>query len=134
MTMADFSTAELAAMQATQESAMMDTCVVLEYSAGTADEYGYPDPAWNAGLSYACGLDGGGRRELLDEAQVVEYDAVLRLPIDAEVEQVDRIRITHRFGVELDTSVDYEIVAEPRRGPSGLLVTIRKVVDGRDES
>ena len=132
MTMSAFSTDELEAMQATQESAMMDTCIVLEYSAGAADEYGFPDPAWNGGSSYDCGLDGGERRELLDETQVIEYDAVLRLPIDAEISQVDRIRITHRFGVELDTAVDYEIVSEPRRGPSGLLVELRKVIDGRD--
>lgn len=131
MTMTKFSTAELGGLQAAQESAMQDTCIILEFEPGSADDYGIPDPVWNAGESYDCGLDGRARREYMGEAQVEEYDAILRLPIDAEVEQTDRIRITHRFGVELDDSVDYEIVAAPRRGPSGLLVTLKKVIDGR---
>ena len=131
MTMSVFSTSELSRMQDTQESAMMDTCVRLRYAAGTADGYGYAVPSWTEAEEYDCGLDVGKRDELLDETQVTAEKAVLRLPIDAEISELDRLRITHRFGVELDESVDYEIVGEPRRGPSGLLVTIEMVVHER---
>jgi len=121
-------------MRDTQEGAMMDTCVRLRYGAGTTDAYGMPDVGWTEAEEYDCGLDVGKRDEMMDEAQVAGEFAVLRLPIDTEISRLDRLRITKRFGVELDEDerIDYEIVGEPRRGASGLILNIMRVDHERE--
>lgn len=132
MPMDVFDAAELAWMQSDQESAMMDTCVVLNYMDGATDGYGMPVRTWVEGVETACGYDG--RRHVeqgvpggTPGAQAELTDGRIRLPIDTVINIVDRIRVTHRFGVLQSSAIDYELVGEPRRGPSGLLVDVRRV-------
>jgi hypothetical protein len=127
-----FSAQELAGMEATQEGAMMDTCLHLQRFT-EADDYNNPTSTYIAGASYPCGLDEAPRdREAMDGTQVVMMDAKLRMSIDVdgEISNADRLRLTHRFGVALATPRDYEIIGAPRRGPSGLVFALRKVTDG----
>jgi hypothetical protein len=127
-----FSAQEIAGMASTQEGAMMDTCQRLQRYT-EADDYNNPKQTFIAGASYSCGLDESPRdREALDGTQVVMMDAKLRMSLDLEgvIANVDRLRITHRFGVALATPLDYEIIGAPRRGPSGLVFALRKVTDG----
>jgi hypothetical protein len=59
-------------------------------------------------------------------AEMHAFDAQLRLPINTVISGVDRVRITHRFGVMLlNIGVEYELIGEPMRGPSGLVLKLR---------
>jgi hypothetical protein len=123
-----FTAAELACMQAAAETVMMDTCDLLARDeTDRKDEYGYPVAEWVEEYSLlACGLDLRASRELLN-AETPLYDARLRVPIDTDVSQVDRVRITHRFGEMLSEALLFELIGLPRRGPSGLLLELRYV-------
>lgn len=127
-----FSAQELSDMQATQEAAMLDTCVHLQRYE-EEDDYNNPVETFIPGDSYACGLNEKPKdREAMVGTQVVVIDAELRMSLDVEstIANTDRMRITHRFGVALATPRDYKIVGAPRRGPSGLIFKLLKVTDG----
>jgi hypothetical protein len=126
---------QLSHLQAANVAAMWDTCVRVVYDGTATDTYGHPTPVWTSGAILACGLDNlvgmsSARREVMIGTQVVVIDARLRLPIDTTLDHRDRIRITHRHGVALSTPEVYEIMGEPARGPSGLVVDLRTVTDG----
>lgn len=128
-----FSLVELAAMQAAQEAGMMDSGVLLAHVPGGTDEYGIPVDTWVEGAVIACGYDG--RRHIetgvpagTDATQVALTDGRLRLPIDTVFDNLDRFRLTERFGVMLASPILFEFVGEPRRGPSGLLIDVKLVV------
>lgn len=124
-----FTSNELARMRATQESAMMDTCVRLQRSEAAADDYGRPQPVYSEAETLSCGFDPSKSKEVMDGTQVVLTDAVLRLPIGTEISNLDRIKITHRHGEALTNAPVYAIVGEPLRGPSGLVLNLRLVAD-----
>jgi hypothetical protein len=110
---------------------MMDTCILLAYSAAQ-DDYGNASPTWTAGNPIACGLDPTAQSEVMQGTQVVVSDAELRLPIDTVVSNLDRVEITHRHGEELDTHQFVEVIGDPERGASGLVLKLRFATDGRD--
>jgi hypothetical protein len=125
-------TDELSRMQTTQESAMMDTCIILRCTDGCADEYGMPITAWVEGAAIVCGYDGRRHVEAgipagTPATQVALTDGRVRLPIETDISNLDRIELTHRFGVLLPEPALFEISGDPRRGPSGLLVDVRRV-------
>ena len=123
-----FAEAELAGMQSAQEAAMMDTCVLQVWSSGSADAYGQRVETWTDGAALACGFNPKGGREVPGpEASPIITDASVRLPIDTSVDRKDRVKVTHRFGVALGAAQVFEVVGEPRRGPSGLQLDLRKV-------
>lgn len=121
------SEAELAGMQATQVAAMMDQCELLIRTEVAADDYGMPVVRWLVSGTPMCGLDTKASREFR-QAEAPYYDARVRLAIDTDISGVDRVRVTHRFGVALDEAVEYEVVGEAMQGPSGLVVMLRSVV------
>lgn len=125
--MSVFSVAELEGMQATQEAAMMDQCELLQYTDTAADDYGMPVVRWLVSGTPMCGLDTKASKEFR-QAEAPYFDARVRLAIDTDITHVDRIRITHRFGVELTTPIEYEVLGEAMRGPSALVVMLRSVV------
>lgn len=123
-----FSTAELSSLQATQVESLQDTCVLQSWSSGSADAYGQRVETWTDGAALACGYKPTGGREVWGvEDQPIIIDATVRLPIATVVNRKDRVRVTHRFGVELDSAEVFEIIGEPRRGPSGLQLDLRRV-------
>lgn len=122
-----FSEDELAGMQATQESAMMDTCVLMRYSEAL-DAINHPVPTWTDGESMLCGLDmTGGTEQRGSQRVIVRWDAVIRLPLDTVIDLRDRIRITHRFGQALASGLVYEIAGPAEIGPSGIVLPLKKV-------
>jgi hypothetical protein len=128
MSMRVFTATELSRMQVTQDSAMMDSCKILAYSA-VADDYGNAAETYTAGDEMDCGFDPTANREVMDDTQVVITDvALLRLPIDTVVSNLDRIQITKRHGVAV-TAETYEIIGNKERGPSGLVLKLRLVTD-----
>jgi hypothetical protein len=129
--------AELDRMAEVQASAMMDACELLRRSEGAPDAYGLPSVTYTVIATSACGLEhsqikagasseSGGTERL--GTQVPTEMRLLRLPKDAEVAHVDRIRLTKRLGFSI-TPVVYEIVGTPQLGPSGLLATVQKVTE-----
>jgi len=122
-----FSADELTAMQDTQESAMMDTCVLMRYSEAM-DAINHAVPTWTDGQTSECGLDmREGEERIGDGRVIVKWEARLRLPINTTLDLRDRIRITARFGSPLNTPIVYQIVSPVQQGPSGLRVKLQKV-------
>lgn len=122
-----FTPTELSRLQAAQESAMQDTCTIQVYSS-MLDAYGNPKPVHRDAYESECGLEHLDPVEVQATGAVPIIDAKLRLPLDTELDVRDRIKITHRFGVELLTPQIFEIAGPPERGPSGLVLSL-KVVD-----
>ena len=126
-----FTADELAYMRETQTDHMLDECVIMVYTPGTSNEFNEADsPSYTASDPVFCGLDMSPASEKHGaDMAVIEYDAILRIPIPAasSLKETDRVRITARFGENPDT-LDYEIVSPIRRGPSGLRVLLRKIV------
>jgi len=123
-----FNSLELAGLQAVQEAAMQDTCIRLVYADGGLDDYGMPLPAlYTTAETLACGVNENPRKEWSPGGtQVALMDAQVRLPINTQLDPRDRIQITKRFGVGVDPRT-YEVLGLPRRGPSGLVVDMRRV-------
>jgi hypothetical protein len=120
---------ELDGMQAAQESAMMDTCVLMRHSE-TLDELRHPVPKWTDGETSVCGLDQtGGSEQRGSNRVVVKWDARLRLPLNTVIDLRDRVRIILRFGRPC-TPIIYEVSAPPEIGPSGMVVSCMKVQPG----
>lgn len=126
-----FSAAELSTMQATQSDHMNDTCVILAYGS-TTDENNMPKPTYTAGSAMACGFRARTPREVLDRAEVAMSDGDVRLPVGTTLDRRSRIKITHRFGSALSPAQVYEIIGEPLRGPSGLVVLLKRATDGQN--
>jgi len=124
-------TYQLSRMQDANEAAMWDTCRLVVRVTGAVDAYGHPAEMWAEGATdVACGLDLRSSYEVLRGTQVPRYDARLRLPIDTEITNVDRVKVTHRHGVALATPLVFEFIGQPRRGPQGLLVELKTLTDG----
>jgi hypothetical protein len=123
------SAAEVAAMRSAQEDHMNDTCVIRVYGS-TTDENNMPKPVYTAGAAMACGFRARTPREVLQRAEVAMSDGDIRLPVGTTLDRRSRIRITHRHGIPLVPAQDYEIIGEPLRGPSALLVLLKRSTDG----
>jgi hypothetical protein len=130
MVMTAFDHDELEGMRDTQDSAMMDTCILGARVELAFDEYGMPVVGWSWSDPLVCGLNPTKYIEVMDGTEVVLTDAVLRLPIDSVVTNVDRVQVTHRYGEMLLTPWTFAVIGVPRRGPSGLLLNLRLVTFG----
>lgn len=113
---------------------MQDVCRIGAYRE-SADEYGNPDTSspetlWTYGEEQICGLEHVRPRETLASGDVPLIDARLRLPIDTEIDERDRIRIEQRYGEALSKTQVFEIVGPVQCGPSGLVLLLRLVADG----
>lgn len=130
-----FDATDLLNMRGAQTDHMMDVCVVLSYAAGTLNEFNEADaPTYTETSVVACGLDmapntgrNRGGENNLTEMTVIQYDAVLRMPISTLVKETDRIKILSRFGEQIDP-LTYEIVSPIQRGPSGIRLMLKKIV------
>lgn len=121
-----FSTDELSRMQATQEAAMMDSCVLVTKHRESTDGYGNPVYGELDGAEIACGFDPTASREVPDGSEVAITDAQLRLPLAQEVnvQAISRVTITRRFGVVLASPLLFDVIGLPERGPSGLVLNL----------
>lgn len=127
--------ADLSGMREVQQDAMMDTCRILAYQAGATNDYGSPSPVWFAGAAVSCGvryLKGNDAQSGEGMDEVGLFSTAIRLPLELTFDVRDRIRVTDRFGEPLDEELTYEIVGEPRRGPTCWTVDVRLITDGSD--
>lgn len=126
-----FSVAELAGMRTVQESAMMDTCVLLTYTA-TMDNYGTEIDTPVESDPLACGYDptSAGKREYRRaDGTIAMLDGTLRLAIDdgETVTAKDRVRITKRHGETLPVPLMFGLDGLPERGPTGVVLRLVRV-------
>ena len=118
---------ELARMQATQTSAMFDTCVIQAYSAAQ-DAYGAMIASYTDGSEISVGFDPtGGREGKRTDMTTLPIDATVRLPFGTSVNAKDRIKITKRFGTALSTALVFDVVGFPQTGPSGIVLDLESV-------
>lgn len=128
-----FTPDELEGMRDEQTGHMLDMCVILTYAEGTLNEFNEADaPTFTESAPVECGLEmvsdmRSTARRFNEEMTVIQYDAVLRLPLHTPITEKDHIRIVARFG-EMHNTLDYEIVSPIQRGPSGIRFLMRKVV------
>lgn len=127
MTMSHFSQAELEAMRDTQDGAMQDVCRLMTYSR-TFNSYGEPVEVWADGTTdIICGLEmKPGTERSRDTMTVIEYDAILRLPIGTTLDEKDRIEVVSRYGEDITAQV-YRIAAPIQRGPSGIRILLNQI-------
>jgi hypothetical protein len=128
--MRHFTTVELSRLAGTQTGAMQDICRILAYSAVSSD-YGPAtgQATYTAGSPVVCGYNPK-PKEVQGDGQVMMTDGTLRLPSGTTISHLDRIRLTHRYGVALSPVETFEVLGQPARGPSGLVVYLRMVTDG----
>ena len=118
-------------MRAAQDAHMMDRGKVRTFSAGADDSYGIPAEGWTDGIEIPCGFQFANRTdEVMGETAVVAIDAKLRLPHGTTITSQDRFLLTRRMGVTLATAEEYEVVGQPKQGPSGLYLELKRVTDG----
>lgn len=127
-----FTAAELSGMATVQTAHMMDTGVLQAHSA-TQDAHGQQVDSYADGVAIPCGFGyaplGRAPEVVLEDGTTVTVDAQVRLRVaDGDAARaVDRFKLTHRFGEALNTPQVFEIVGLPRRGPSGIVLQLRKV-------
>ena len=119
-------TTELARFRTTQDSAMMDLCVIQTFTEIT-DTFGQMIRTWTDGDPIAMGIDTRpGSENRTAEMTIVKEDATVRLPIDTTVTIRDRIKVIMRHGSAIEPII-YGILEEPRRGPSGITLRLERV-------
>ena len=130
MVMDAFSASELLGIQETQESAMMDLCDISRISNSGTDGYGKPRRTWVILYDEVpCGFGYPSPREAMGLAQAQQLDAKLRLPLDTDITNLDRVTITDRFGVAETDPITYEVGGPVEQGPSGIIIWLRKVTN-----
>jgi hypothetical protein len=127
--MRHFTATELTRMRSTQDGAMQDTCRIGAYTADD-DAYNLPDVTYVYGDEVICGLELMRPAEEQASGEVPVIDAILRLPIDTEIDERDRVRMEQRYNEALTVPQVFEIEGPVKRGPSGLRLDLRLVDDG----
>lgn len=130
--MRPFGEDELARMQAAAQASMMDACELLEQVTLGRDEFNQPKQAYQVALVACCGFAPLSASEVKGQTQVPLIDAQLRLPLSLQgaFDNCDRVRVTHRHGVELASPPEYEFAGPPRRGPSALAIDLKLTTGG----
>ena len=108
---------------------MMDSCIVYTYGEGAVNALGIPEHTYTAGDEIPCGYKPTSTREANQDGQVVTANDELRVAIDTAISSTSRVRITKRHGVTLTDQELHEVIGEPSRGPSGLVVLLREVTE-----
>ena len=135
MTDYSFSTLELAQLKADNEGHLMDECTILTRS-DALDAAGQPIPSWaEAATAVPCGFGFSPfkfRSREISVAGAEETSEILvraRISLDYfdTISQNDRLKLTKRFGSTYTTPETYEVQGFLERGPSGLVVNLKRV-------
>jgi hypothetical protein len=106
---------------------MLDECVRMAWSS-SRNSYGEVVESWPSETTLACGVEmTGGEEKRRADGTVTVVDAVIRLPIGTALDVRDKIRVTKRHGTTLGTALTFEVIGEPMRGVSALVVECRKI-------
>lgn len=123
-----FTTTDLSNMRSAHIDRLQDTCY-LQARTVTPDSMNQQVESWaDTGSALSCGLEmkAGSETQLLEKTLVV-YDAILRLAIADVPTEVQRVRVTKRYGETLTTAMIFDIASPIQRGPSGIRILLTKV-------
>lgn len=122
-----FSAADLTGMRAAQVAHMMDTCV-FQANVQTKSADGQNVDTWPVDSGdVVCGLEmKSGSERHGTEMVLLEYDAMIRLPIASNPNVRDRIKVTKRFNEDIADLV-FDIVGPIQRGPSGIRLLLKRI-------
>ena len=118
---------ELAAMQVTAEGSFFDQCYILRRTR-EANDFGELIDTWTPEDDpIECGFEPGAPLTRVGDAlSVTDVDAVLRVPIDTDLDLDDGIRLSKRHDVSV-TAEDFVVFSKPRRGPSALIMDLKRI-------
>lgn len=121
-----FCAADLTNMRSCQDNHMLDTCH-LQAVVETADTFNQLVQTWpDDGDALVCGLEmkPGSEKHGVDNT-IINYDAILRLPIATAPGVKDRVKVTKRHGEALGAALIYDIVSPIQKGPSGVRLLLK---------
>lgn len=108
-----------------QQWAMVDECEILTYTS-TRDAYGQSDGGVTGTVTSICGIEfTGGEVKIRGVSMAVEYDAIIRLPIDATVLVTNNIRLIKSAGKTI--SVLCEVFQQPQLTSSAQKVKLKRI-------
>lgn len=111
--------------------ALMDTCVRLEFVAGSVDEYGLDKPeTYETAETLACLFRKPKPGEAMEQAEVAVNGGQLRLARGTTISARDRIRLTHLHGEALSPVQVYKIIGEPKQTYAGIVLILEMITDG----
>lgn len=132
--MTDVTTNDLARMRDDAESTMRDRCEVGRWTSLGEDERGQEKFSFTYGAEIRCGFkpgggsQGGGQREVMPGSETSMYEATFRLPVGTVIENVDRLKLTKRYGEALGKPEYFSVVGTPFLGPTALVVRVNREV------
>jgi hypothetical protein len=130
-----YTAGELALNRAAVEGTMQDTCVRLAYSDARDSDNEETAGTHTPAETFVCGFTPAVGRTLSSATRdvhgtgVVITESQLRLPIAADgvFQPRDRVRLTHRFEMELAMPVDFEIAGTPFTGMTAVVLALHTV-------
>lgn len=127
-----FTAQQRSRMRTTTTDTMLDQCQHLAYGA-TTDTYGEPVDTYTPALTYVCGFAPGKSTEQYGGSTDARTSVVtlprIRLPLSARgvVTARDRLLLTVQFEETLVTPETFEVVGDPRPGPTAITADVRRV-------
>lgn len=118
-------TDQIAQFQTIQASSLHDTCTLRRHIANATDVYGMSTASYLETANVLCGFRVKKSTEVMGNAQVTDIVAELRLPIDTEIDGLDQVTMTKRYG-EAITPVTFKVDGTPIRGVSGSVIQLIK--------
>ena len=123
-----FTAADLTNMREAHTDRLQDECYIQALTQ-TTNTFGEVVDSWaDSGSAIACGLEMRPGSEVRGPSKtIVQYDAVLRIPVDTLPAETQRIRVTKRHAETLATALVFDIVSPIQRGPSGNRILLNQV-------
>lgn len=123
-----FADATLNYLRRVATGGFVDTAQRLAYTEGGGD-YGYGDPPYEPGVSFACLFAAKPAPDTLPGTNVQRVDAELYCGRDVTLSPHDRVTITHLHGEAVATPQTFAIVAGPVVGKSMQVASLQLVVE-----
>lgn len=112
-----------------------DMILRLKYTEGTRDSYNRKTPQYAPfGQLQACRIRPLTAREIaqLGSNQTATGDNMLHLPLDADLTILDHVQQVVRWGQELDTPINYDVVGSPTQNALEYTVQLRTTTNVRE--
>lgn len=117
---------DLELLHKTHDEHLQDLCDILHYEGVEKSPRGAIVVERGVTEDVPCGFTNRSRKYLTPDMTIVTIDGTLRLSLDTSVDAKDMVRITKRYGQEVEP-VEYELDGAPVRGSAGVVVgVIRK--------
>jgi len=117
------SATELARMRTAQADCMQDACQLGTQTAISTRTGPEPMSAtWTWATAIACGVEQNPSGESGDGSESPIAQAAVRVPTSTTIANVQRVKVTKRYGETLTTPIIYGVVGEPERGPSAIVI------------